>query len=61
MLVFTTLTEFARMHTVVGGLAAVVTFMQANAYAEKMTEFAMGSTELDIRTDFDDHVIELSV
>jgi len=49
------------MHTVVGGLAVVVTFMQAIAYAEEMTEFAMGSTELDVRVDFDYHVIELSV
>ena len=60
MLGFTILTEFAWMYTVVGGLAVVVTFMQAIAYAEEMTGFATGTTELDIRTHFDDHVIELS-
>jgi len=60
ILVFIILTEFARMDTIVGGLAVVATFVQAIAYAEEMTGFTMGATELDIRTHFDDHVIELS-
>jgi hypothetical protein len=57
---FIIITESATVHTVVGGLTAVVAFMKATENTEETTGFANGAAELCIRTDFDDCVIELS-
>jgi len=48
------------MYTFMVGLTAVVAFVKATTNAEETTGFATRAAELDIRTDFNDHVIELS-
>jgi hypothetical protein len=48
------------MFTFMSGLAAVVAFVKATANAKEMTGCTKGAAELDIRTHFNDHVIELS-
>jgi hypothetical protein len=57
---FIIITESATVHTVMGGLTAVVAFVKATENTEETTGFANGATELYIRTDFDGCVIKLS-
>jgi hypothetical protein len=57
---FIIITESAPVHTVVGGLTAVVTFVKATEDTEETTGFANNAAELHIRMDFDDCVTELS-
>ena len=54
-------TERTVMYTLVRGFAAVVTVVQTTADAEEMTRCTLRSTELDVRSHLDHHVIKSPV